>query len=193
MHTTAQLGMPRRPRRAGRVTAAASIALLVGLAGCGGGPRAHAAPAPAARAGDVVGFDEVIAALQQARIALCRPAEGGDFVSLPAPEAETAAAAAYFGYLEGRIYQFGPCDAPAARRNELRLFRYPDAGLRDAAIRQMATRESRPTAAFAVGDSIDAQIWSPNPSLETATGRAAATVHSAIAYIDHARHLDVGP
>lgn len=165
---------------------------LLALSGCGGSgsPQAGAVvPAPGPATG---GFEDVVAAVQRAKIALCEPAEGGAFIPLPAPPAESAAAATYFRYLEGRIYQFGPCEAPANRRNELRVFRYGEAQTRDAAIRDMALRHLRPTSAFAVGDTYDAQIWSPDPSLEGPVGRAAAAVHVAISRVELARHLDVG-
>jgi len=162
------------------------------LSGCGrAGPPADAVPPAAIDAAGV--FEEVAAAVPKARIALCAPAEGGTFIPLPAPAPTAAAAATYFRYLEGRIYEFGPCEAPANRRNELRVFRYVDAGTRDAAIRDMALRHTRPTSAFAVGDTYEAQIWSPAPSLEGPMGQAAAAVHFAISRVEAARHLDVGP
>ena len=166
---------------------------LLALSGCGRGastPARAVSPAPVEAAG---GFDDVLAAVDRAKIALCAPAEGGAFIPLPAPPAEAAAAATYFRYLEGRIYQFGPCEAPASRRNELRVFRYGEAETRDAAIRDMARRQTRPTSAFAVGETYEAQIWSPDPSLEGAVGRAAAAVHVAISRVERSRHLDVGP
>jgi hypothetical protein len=166
------------------------LCLLLCLAACG---RATPAPAPAAPAGDAAGFDQVVAVVGQAGIAWCPSPEGGAFVPVPAPPEATADAAPYFRYLEGRIYQFGPCSAPADRRNELRIFRYADATLRDAAIRSMARRNSRPTAAFAFDDTIDAEIWSPDPSLEGPLGQAAAAVHAALGRSGHARHLEVEP
>ena len=114
---------------------------------------------------------DVVAAVERAKIALCAPGEGGAYIPLPAPPAEAAAAAANFRYLEGRIYEFGPCELPPTRRNELRIFRYADSETRDAAIREMAGRNTRPTSTFAVGDTYEAQIWSPNPSLEAPWGR----------------------
>ena len=141
----------------------------------------------------VGGFGEVLAAVASAKIALCAPGEGGAFIPLPPPPGQAAAAAAYFRYREGRIYEFGPCELPSGRRNELRVFRYGDAETRDAAIRDMAGRHSRPTAAFAVGDTFESQIWSPAPSLEGPVVQAAAAVHFALGRLDRARHLDVGP
>ena len=173
--------------------AALGLGGLLALFGCGRGTSTSAGaafPAPAETSG---GFDDVIAAVQKAKIGLCTPAEGGDFIPLPPPPAASAAAATYFRYLEGRIYQFGPCEAPASRRNELRVFRYGKAETRDAAIRDMAVRQLRPTSAFAVGETYEAQIWSPDPSLEGPVGRAAAAVHVAISRVERSRHLDVAP
>jgi hypothetical protein len=171
----------------------AGLAATLLLSGCAGGGSARVPPVPVPDARSAAGFDDIVAAVDQARIAWCPPAEGGSFVALPPPPAEAAAAAPYFRYLEGRIYQFGPCEVPPGSRNELRVFRYHDADVRDAAIREMAKRNSRPTAAFAVGDTFDAEIWSPDPSLEGALGRTAAAVHSALGRLNGARHLDVGP
>lgn len=153
---------------------------------------------PAATTGGTVGdevaggFGEVLAAVAKANIAVCAPGEGGAYIPLPPPPRQAAAVAAYFRYLEGRIYQFGPCELPSSRRNELRIFRYGEAQTRDSAILEMAGRHSRPTASFAVGDTYEAQIWSPDPSLEAPVGQAAAAVHFALGRMEHARHLDVG-
>lgn len=141
--------------------------------------------------GGANGFAEVLDAVGRAKIAVCTPAEGGAFIPLPAPPGQTAAAAATFRYLEGRIYEFGPCELPPTRRNELRVFRYAEAVTRDEAIRQMAGRQTRPTSSFAVGDTYEAQIWSPDPSLESPVGQAAAAVHSALGRMERSRHLDV--
>src|SRR4051794_13185359 len=109
-------------RRTGAAAGGLAVLLLC-LSACG---RRTPAPAPAAPVGDPRGFDQVVAAVGQARIAWCPSPEGRAFIPVPAPPQETAAAAAYFRYVEGRIYQFGPCTAPPDKRNELRIFRYPD-------------------------------------------------------------------
>lgn len=178
-------------RRFRGVVAIATGAVLA-LAACGGEGQVHpgnAAPSPASAGA----FDEVLAAVQPARVPWCAGPAGEAYIPLPAPPAESAAAASYFRYLEGRIYQFGPCGVAAEDRNELRIFRYPDAVARDAAIRDISARYLRPTASFAVGDTLDAEIWSPNPSLEGPVGRAAAAVHGALGQMTGSRHLDVGP
>ena len=138
-------------------------------------------------------FRDVVAAVERAKIALCAPGEGGAYIPLPAPPAPAAASAANFRYLEGRIYEFGPCELPPTRRNELRIFRYPDVLARDAAIQEMARRNTRPTSTFAVRDIHEAQIWSPSPSLEGPIGQAAAAVHFSLGSMERSRHLGVGP
>jgi hypothetical protein len=179
--------------RARRWAGFLGISGVLALSGCGGGGSQRAERVSTASVVDPGAFDDVVAAVERARIALCPPAEGGAFIPLPTPPREAAAAASYFRYLEGRIYEFGPCEAPATKRNELRVFRYGDTDTRDAAIRDMARRQTRPTSAFAVGDTYEAQIWSPDPSLEGPIGRAAAAVHVAISRVERSRHLDVGP
>lgn len=168
---------------------------LLALSACGGRESPQAGVAPAAADGAATsGFSEVVAAVGKAKIALCTPAEGGAYIPLPAPPGQTAAAAANFRYLQGRIYEFGPCESPPTRRNELRVFRYAEASTRDGAIREMAGRNSRPTSTFAVGDTYEAQIWSPDPSLEGPVGQAAAAVHFSLGRMERTRHLDVdGP
>lgn len=173
-----------------RATVAAATAALLAFSGCG---RASVAPAPAPDAGSSARFDQIVAAVDLANVPWCPGPDGEQYVALPAPPPESAAAAAYFRYLEGRIYQFGPCDAAPGQRNELRIFRYSAASVRDAAIRQISARNLRPTASFAIGDTFDAEIWSPDPSLEGPVGRAAAAVHGALGRMDGARHLDVDP
>ncbi len=166
---------------------------LLALSGCAGAAAPQAGPLQPAEGEPVRGFGEVLAAVGRAKVALCAPDEGGTYIPLPAPPGQTAAVAAYFRYLEGRIYEFAPCELPSDRRNELRVFRYGEPQTRDAAIRDMSGRHNRPTAAFAVGDTYEAQIWSPDPSLEGPVGRAAAAVHSAIGRMEQSRHLDVAP
>lgn len=170
------------------------VGVLLVLSGCAG-PRGPGPTAASGRGavGDETGFGEVLAAVARAKTALCAPGEGGAYIPLPPPPGPAAAAAAYFRYLEGRIYEFAPCELPSSRRNELRVFRYGERETRDSAIRDMAGRHSRPTASFAVGDAYEAQIWSPDPSLEGPVGQAAAAVHFALGRMEHARHLDVGP
>jgi len=163
------------------------------LSGCGGGPGPQVGTVPVAADDSAGGFEEVVTAVERANMAVCAPAEGGAYIPLPAPAAAAATAAAYFRYQEGRIYAFGPCEVPSGQRNELRIFRYGDGETRDAAIQEMAGRHSRPTSSFAVADTYEAQIWSPDPSLEGPVGRAAAAVHVAISRVERARHLDVGP
>jgi hypothetical protein len=177
-------------RWSGRRVAPVLLGGLIALSGCGGSSPEDGAVPPAAATGG--GFDEVLAAVEGAKIALCTSGEGGAFIPLPAPPADAAAASANFRYLEGRIYDFGPCELPPTRRNELRIFRYAEASTRDAAIREMAGRNTRPTSTFAVGDTYEAQIWSPDPSLEGPVGQAAAAVHFSLGRMERSRHLGLG-
>lgn len=176
-------------RRQIGIGAASALLALTGCGGGGGLPAVGVPPPPSAAAG--AGFDEVVAAAQLSNVPWCPQADGTPYVALAAPPAETAGAASFYRYLAGRIYQFGPCEVPAARRNELHIFQYPDAVVRDAAIHDMSARGTRPTASFAVGDDFDAEIWSPDPSLEGPVGRAAAAMHSALGHMENSRHLDV--
>lgn len=183
-------------RRGGRDLVPVLLGSLLVLAGCGGGQSQQETLAQEVGAtvhGDgVSGFAEVVAAVERASIALCASSEGGAYISLPAPPALAAAAAANFRYLEGRIYEFAPCELPPSRRNELRVFRYAEALSRDAAIQEMARRNTRPTSTFAVGDTYEAQIWSPDPSLEGPVGQAAAAVHFSLGRMERTRHLGIG-
>jgi hypothetical protein len=177
-----------------RALAAATVAGLAGLAlsACGDRAQSPAAGRASSPAG-AAGFDQILAAAQASQVAWCPLADGEAYVSLPAPPPESAAAASYFRYLEGRIYQFGPCGAGPGQDDELRIFRYAGPATRDAAIREISARNLRPTASFAVGDTFDAEIWSSDPSLEGPVGRAAAAVHGALGRMDGARHLEVDP
>jgi len=183
-------------RWSGRLLAPVLLGGLVALAACGGGPgpRDGAVPASAAAAkGEAAsGYGEILAAVERAKVALCASGEGGAYIALPAPPAEAAAASANFRYLEGRIYDFGPCELPPTRRNELRIFRYAEATTRDGAIQEMAGRNTRPTSTFAVGDTYEAQIWSPDPSLVGPVGQAAAAVHFSLGRMERTRHLGLG-
>lgn len=189
MDVTRQIRRSRPP--AGHATVVMATLALLALSACG---RTHAPVAGrASGAGSAAGFDQIRAAADAAKVPWCPLADGEAYVPLPAPPPESAAAAAYFRYLEGRIYQFGPCGVAPGPANELRIFRYVDPATRDAAIREVSARNLRPTASFAVGDTFDAEIWSPDPSLDGPAGRAAAAVHGALGRMDGARHLDVDP
>jgi hypothetical protein len=177
-------------RGACRLGRAAAVVSLLVLSSCGHGEATVPAAAPSESSTE---FDRVVAAVEPAEAGWCPLADGTAYVPLPAPPPGPAAAASYFRYLEGRIYQFGPCTVAPRERNELRVFRYPDAETRDAAIRDVSSRHLRPTASFAIGDTLDAEIWSPDPSLEGPVGRAAAAVHGALGRMEASRHLDVGP
>jgi hypothetical protein len=177
-------------RWSGRHVAPVLLGGLIALSACGGGHSPEDAVVPAAATGG--GFEEVLAAVEGAKIALCASSEGGAYIPLPAPPADAAASSANFRYLEGRIYDFGPCELPPTRRNELRIFRYAEVSARDAAIREMAGRNTRPTSTFAVGDTYEAQIWSPDPSLDGPVGHAAAAAHFSLGRMERSRHLGLG-
>ena len=180
-------------RWSGRSLAPVLLSGSLALAGCGGADSPADMAAPVATEDGADAFRDVVSAVDRARIALCTPGEGGVYIPLPAPPAQAAASAANFRYLEGRIYEFGPCELPPTRRNELRIFRYADVSTRDAAIQEMTRRNTRPTSTFAVGDTYEAQIWSPSPSLESPVGQAAASVHFSLGRMERSRHLDVAP
>jgi hypothetical protein len=179
-----------------RLLAPVLLGGLIVLGACGGGRSAgeDAAVAATAAADEEAasGFGEVLAAVERAKVALCVSGEGGAYIALPTPPGEAAEASANFRYLEGRIYDFGPCELPPTRRNELRIFRYAEATTRDGAIQEMAGRNTRPTSTFAVGDAFEAQIWSPDPSLEGPVGQAAAAVHFSLGRMERTRHLGLG-
>lgn len=170
-------------------TAALSAVLsLTVLAGCGAA-GAHDRP-PAALVDDSA-YEQIVAAVEKANVPFCVPADGpGGYIPIPEPP-PGAAVSGHFRYLDGRIYEFAPCQLPDGRRNELRMYRYPGSAARDAALADIAGRATRPTATFAFGDDYALEIWSPEPSLDSPAGQGAATVHFAISRVPGARHLDV--
>lgn len=169
--------------------AAAVGMLAAALAGCGGGERDTAAVRGVG--GDDRRFAALVAAIEEAKVAVCEPEESSAYIPLPAPQAAAARESSYFRYAEGRIYEFGPCQLPAGGRNELRAFRYEDGATRDQALVDVTRRNTRPTSTFAYQDLYAVEIWSPEPSLDSPAGQAAAQVHSAIARVPRARHHDV--
>ena len=170
------------------VTATAGTALLL-LAGCVTAPS-HAAHTQLTADRQATGaYEEIVSAIEHAGVAVC-PAEEGTYVTLPRPSAEAASASSAFRYIDGRIYELAPCELPPGKRNELRAYRYADSGERDAALRDASARMTRPTATFAFRDVYALELWSPNPSLDTATGQALAEAHAAIARVPQAHHLD---
>ena len=166
-------------------------AAIGGLAACGTGAEvATEAASPVNRAAPPA-YGTMLAALDRVKVPTCPPAEGGGFIALPAPAAEAAQGRSWFRYLEGRIYEFGPCQLAPGKRNELRIYLYPDVAARDTALRDIGQRGTRPTSTFAYQDLVAIEIWSPEPSLESPVGQLAQAVHSAIGATPQARHLDL--
>jgi len=171
-----------------RTAAFSAVLSLTVLAGCGA--AAHDRP-PAAPADDPA-YDQIVTAVEQANVPFCVPADGpGGYIPVRAAPRGAVSASSHTRYLDGRIYEFGPCQLPAGRRNELRMYRYAGSAARDAALGDISQREARPTATFAFGDDYALEIWSPEPSLDTPAGQGAAAVHFAISRVPEARHLDV--
>lgn len=173
-----------------RTAAAAAVTSLLLLAGCGEN-AARVESALTGQPSDGAAYGEIVTAVENAHVTLCPSAEGGWFVPLPTPSAEVSQEYSYFRYLEGRIYEFGPCQLAAGKRNELRAYRYGDSATRDSAIRDVSKRNTRPTSTFAFRDVYALEIWSPEPSLDSPVGQVAAQAHSAIGRVPQARHLDV--
>lgn len=169
----------------------AAIGGLLVLPACGGGGAATDAAVETPSDASMAVYGELVGAIEDAKVPLCPTVEGDSFIALPAPSAAAAGDFSYFRYLEARIYEFGPCQLDEGKRNELRIYRYADEATRDAAIRDVSVRQTRPTSTFALGDAHALEIWSPDPALDSPVGQAAATVHSAIAEVPEARHLDV--
>lgn len=169
---------------------AVAVALAVALAGCGEGGSGAGQQVAAGDGGDTR-FDRLVEAVLGARVPMCEPEEHQGYIPLPAPAAAAAQDFSYFRYLEGRIYEFGPCQLAPGARNELRAYRYRDTGTRDQALTDVARRNLRPTSTFAFEDLFAVEIWSPEPSLDSPAGQAAAQVHTAISRVPQARHHDV--
>jgi len=171
-----------------------AAAALCGLVACGSGPQetvgtggAQAPPDPA--------YAALLGALERVEVPTCTPAEAANtgYIALPAPAPEAGHDHSWFRYREGRIYEFGPCQLASGKRNELRIYRYADTTARDLALRDIATRSTRPTSTFAYLDLHAVEIWSPEPSLESPVGQLAQKVHSSIGAMREAWHLDLEP
>lgn len=187
-------------RRADRaVTRVIGGLSVLAVTACGGGGGVPIGPASGATGGsggeppisaDPPAYGDLLRAIEGANVALCPTDDPEGFVPLPAPSAAAARDYSYFRYLDGAIYEFGPCQLSAGRRNELRLYRYPDPSTRDTALVDLSRRQTRPTSTFAFREVLAVEIWSPEPALDSPVGQAAATVHSAISEVPDARHLD---
>lgn len=176
-----------------RTVLVAGLGAMFALSGCGGNGRGIGGGRPAARpaedaAVDRSTFDVVVGAVVGANVQICEPAEGGQFVALPRPTAAAAQEVSYFRYLEGRIYEFGPCQLAPGARNELRVFRYGEVETRDAAVLDVSKRKNRPTSIFTMRDLYAVEIWSPEPALDSPVGQLAAQAHVALSRVPEARH-----
>ncbi len=172
------------------IVIAGAVVAVVTLAGCGGGGSETGQTLTAGDSRETE-FDRLAQAVEGAKVAICEPEEHSGFIPLPAPAEPAARDFSYFRYVEGRIYEFGPCQLPPGARNELRAYRYDDTATRDQALTDVSRRNTRPTSTFAFEDLYAVEIWSPEPSMDSPAGQAAAQVHSAMSRVPQARHHDV--
>lgn len=95
------------------------------------------------------------------------------------------AAAAHFRYLDGRIYELGPCELPLQQRGELRVYRFAHAAQLDAAAESSLDRNPRPTFMWTSGDDLLVEEWIFNPAeRDPAFDEVAGEVHDAMAGMD---------
>ncbi len=104
----------------------------------------------------------------------------------PAPAVAGSATAAHFRYLDGRIYELGPCELPLEQRGELRVYRYADEAMRDAAAESSLARNPRPTFMWTSGDRLLVEEWifdpaEPNPTFD----KVAGDVHDAVSAMEN--------
>lgn len=154
---------------------AAAVLASVGIVACGGGDE------PGGDAGGEVGtvdpqaaaaYEPLGAALGEAQVALCPPGEHS-----PAPAVTGSATAPHFRYLDGRIYELGPCELLLEQRGELRVYRYADGALRDEAAESSLDRNPRPTFMWTSGDGLLVEEWlfdpaEPGPGFDEVAGEA---------------------
>lgn len=161
----------------------AVAAMLMGSAlvfsACGGDEASPPDAAPAAvdpRA--AAAYQEVDDALADSEVPLC-PGPG-EFRPAPATDGSSAAAP-HFRYVDGRIYELGPCDLPLEQRGELRVYRYEDTAQRDEAAASSLARNPRPTFMWTSGDHLLVEEWVFTPAeMDPAFDEVAGTVHDAV-------------
>jgi hypothetical protein len=178
-----------------KATAAAAVVVAVfTLGACGGGGHQSDSRRVGTDPADAAAYGQVVTAVTGADVALCRPADAParlDYIPLPALTVSDTDTASYRRYLNGRLYEFGPCQLAPGHRNELHVYRFPDGAVRDSALRDVAQLGTHPTATFAFRDVYALEIWSPEPSLDSPIGQAAAEVHSALGRLPQSHHLDL--
>lgn len=156
------------------------LAAAVAVGACGGeDPEpAGGGSSPGVAAGQAEAtYQEVAGALDAHQVPLC-PAPG-EF--RPAPAGDGSAAAAHFRYVDGRIYELGPCDVPLEQRGEVRVYLYEAAAQRDEAAQSSLDRNPRPTFMWTLGDRALVEEWifdrtQVGPAFEEVAG----TAHDAI-------------
>ncbi len=155
--------------------------LSVGGAACGGGGGGgEATMAEPADPQAAAAYEGVAAALDEAGAPLCLPGE-----HRPAPTVAGTAAAEHFRYVDGRIYELGPCELPLERRGELRVYRYEDTGQRDAAAESSLDRNPRPTFMWRSGEELLVEEWIFDPAeRDPAFDEVAGEVHDAVSGLD---------
>jgi hypothetical protein len=149
------------------------------LAACGGEETSSPDAAPADEGPEAAAaYQEVDAALAESEAPLC-PGPG-EFRPAPATDS-SGASAPHFRYTDGRIYELGPCEIPAGQRGELRVYRYEDTTLRDAAAASSLDRNPRPTFMWTNGDRLLVEEWVFTPAeIDPAFDEVAGTVHDAV-------------
>jgi hypothetical protein len=128
-------------------------------------------------------YQAVDTAIGKAQVPLCPPGEHSS-----APLVTGSAAAAHFRYLDGRIYELGPCALPLEERGELRVYRYADEALRDAAAESSLDRNPRPAFMWTSGESLLVEEWlfdpaEPDAGFEEVAGDA----HDAVSGLEDTR------
>lgn len=161
-----------------RVVAAGLVS--VGVLACGGGGDAPDGAGTGGQGDDPqaeAAYQEMVEALAEAEAPLCPPGE-----HRPAPAVPGDAAAAHFRYLDGRIYELGPCDLPLEQRGELRVYRYADTALRDTAAESSLDRNPRPTFMWTSGERLLIEEWLfDRAEADPAFDEVAGEVHDAMA------------
>lgn len=154
---------------------AAALLASASAVACGGGDEPGGGPAGDVAAVDpqaAAAYEPLASALDEAQLPVCPPGE-----HRPAPAVTGSATAAHFQYLDGRIYELGPCELPLEQRGELRVYRYADAAQRDAAAESSLDRNPRPSFMWTSAEGLLVEEWlfdpaEPGPGFDEVAGEA---------------------
>lgn len=160
------------------------VAAAVAVAACGGGDGAAPGAPNVAEdqplAADVEQSYGLVAGAVRTSVGPFCPADNGGEFTPSVPPSSAGADSPHLQFTDGRTYELAPCNQAAANRSQLRVYRFADPAVRDAAITANMARSVRPQTSWRYTDHYSVELWLLAPSADASTTAAMAKAHDAV-------------